>query len=96
MATTATLAEIRSSLGASGVADAIRRSLAAHPTVTAAAVALGTTPRALRRAAQRAGVAWPESPLAPGAAGGKRAKNAVREGVSRNRTKDVDTRTDRP
>jgi len=92
---TATLAEIRTTLGASGVADAIRRALAAHPTVTAAAASLGTEPRAFRRAAQRAGVAWPESPRAPGAAGGKRAKTAAKQGSSENRTKGVDTRTDR-
>lgn len=98
------LSQIRADLGASGVADAIRRALAAHPTVTAAAEALGTTPRALRRAAQRAGVAWPESPRAPGAAGGARAARARKgeraetpsgKAVSRNRTKGVDTGTDR-
>jgi len=70
-----TLADTRRDLGASGVADAIRRALAAHPTVTAAALALDTTPRALRRAAQRAGVAWPESPRAPGRRRGSTREN---------------------
>ena len=68
----ATLAEIRTSLGASGVADAIRRALAAHDTVTAAAVSLGTSARALRLAAQRSGVEWAQRPRTPGTAAKKK------------------------
>ena len=90
-----TLAEIRATLGASGVADAIRRALAAHPTITAAAESLGTKPRALRRAAQRVGVEWPESPRAPGAAGGRRSKAARKQASEEKRSKAVDTRTGR-
>ena len=90
-----TLADIRATLGASGVADAIRRALAAHPTITAAAEALGTKPRALRRAAQRVGVEWPESPRAPGAAGGRRSKAARKQASEEKRSKAVDTRTGR-
>jgi len=61
-----TLAEIRAALGASGVADAIRRALTAHATITAAAASLGTTPYGLRRAAKRVGVEIPEQPRTPG------------------------------
>jgi len=57
-----TLATIRAAEGAEGVRRAIVRALAAYPTATDAARSLGTTPRALRRAAQRAGVAWPALP----------------------------------
>lgn len=67
-----TLAEIRRDLGASGVADAIRRALAAHDTVTAAAESLGTSARALRLAAQRTGVEWAERPRTPGTAAKKK------------------------
>ena len=90
-----TLAEIRATLGASGVADAIRRALAAHPTITAAAESLGTTPSNLRRAARRAGVSLPTMPGTPGSAGGRRAKTAAKQGRGGNRTKGVDTRSDR-
>lgn len=91
----ATLADLRASLGASGVADAIRRALAAHTTITAAAASLGTTPSNLRRAARRVGVALPTMPGTPGSAGGRRAKTAAKQGRGGNRTKDVDTRSDR-
>lgn len=71
-----TLADIRATLGASGVADAIRRALAAHPTITAAAESLGTAPSNLRRAARRVGVELPTMPGTPGSAGGRRAEGA--------------------
>jgi len=54
-----TLAAIRATLGAEGVARAIREALATHRSVTASAKALGTTPRALRRSARRVGVPLP-------------------------------------
>jgi len=54
-----TLATIRRAEGVDGMRRAIAAALAAHPTATEAAASLGTSPRALRRAAQRAGVAWP-------------------------------------
>lgn len=54
-----TLAAIRAEHGAQGVAQAIARVLGEHRSVTAAARALGTTPRALRRAARRVGVPMP-------------------------------------
>lgn len=90
-----TLAEIRATLGASGVAVAIRRALAAHPTITAAAASLGTRPGALRRAAHRVGVELPQSPRAPGAAGGRRAKRPGKQGDPKKETKGVDTRPGR-
>jgi len=73
----ATLAEIRMTLGASGVADAIRRALAAHDTITAAAESLATDPKSFRRAAARVGVALPESPHAPGSGRAKTTAKAV-------------------
>ena len=52
-----TLADIRATLGASGVADAIRRALAAHPTITAAA--MGASPCGKSRRASSSGAAPP-------------------------------------
>lgn len=57
-----TLTELRREGGAAAVRDAIERALAEHPTASDAARALGTDPSTLRRAARRAGVAWPELP----------------------------------
>lgn len=57
-----TLAALRREGGAAAVRDAIERALAEHPTASDAARALGTDPSTLRRAARRAGVAWPELP----------------------------------
>lgn len=74
-----TLAEIRMAFGASGVADSIRRALAVHGTVTAAAASLSTTPFGLRRAARRAGLTLEERPRTPGSAGWKRAKTPARK-----------------
>ena len=82
----ATLAEIRTTLGASGVADAIRRAIAAHETITAAAASLDTDPKSFRRAAQRVGVALPESPHTPGSGRAKTpAKAASRKKVANGR-----------
>lgn len=60
----ATLAEIRREGGAAAVRAAIVAALAEHGDATRAAAALGTTPRALRRAGQRLGC-WPDD-LPPG------------------------------
>ena len=60
-----TLAALRRSGGTDAVRAAIEAALAKHPTATAAAAALGTTARSLRRAAQRVGATWPELPPGP-------------------------------
>ncbi len=67
------LAEIRDAAQAVAdgiVRDAIERALREHPTASAAAAALGTDPSTLRRAARRAGVAWPKLPPGPRPRGG--------------------------
>lgn len=60
---TSTLAAIRAAAAESAAAAAITRALATHSTPSEAAASLGCTLAALRRAAARAGVAWPVRPV---------------------------------
>ena len=55
-----TLAEIRAAAAEAAAHDAITRALATHATPSEAARSLGCTLAALRRAAVRAGVPWPQ------------------------------------
>lgn len=75
----------RRTLDAATIAEAI----AAHPTRSAAATALGVDTSYLRRLARRLGVAWPEADRAPGSAGGAWAgdnrREAAREWMRRRR-----------
>lgn len=75
----------RRTLDAATIAEA----LAAHPTRSAAAAALGVDTSYLRRLARRLGVAWPEADRAPGSAGGAWAgdnrREAAREWMRRRR-----------
>tara|TARA_R110000868_G_scaffold23500_1_gene94547 strand:- start:131 stop:337 length:207 start_codon:yes stop_codon:yes gene_type:complete len=57
-----TLVKIMATAADAAGRAAIKEALSAHPTITAAAAALGTTARALRRAAQRLGVAIVDRP----------------------------------
>jgi hypothetical protein len=86
-----TLAETLKLLGDSGAADAIRRALAAHPTITAAAKSLGTSRFAFRRTAARLDIALPESPRTPGKGTSERTerrrRNAANQVTSENRRK---------
>lgn len=56
----ATLAEIRAAAADAAAAVAIARALATHSTPSEAAASLGCRLSALRRAAKRAGVPWPQ------------------------------------
>ena len=60
-----TLAEIAREGARTATRAAIERALREHPTASEAAASLGTDPSTLRRAARRAGVAWPELPPGP-------------------------------
>lgn len=70
-------------------AESIAAAIAAHPTRSAAAAALGVDTSYLRRLARRYGVAWPEPAHAPGTAGGKwsgdNRREAAREWMRRRR-----------